>query len=878
MILSYRGQPRSSRVISRINSVPFKTKSKNSEKILMTWAWRRRILVLASFLPWMAVGGDHADYRGKFRWGAEAELDIQPASNLVRFMDLDHLEAKIRAGLRHSDPTVRAKFRKMFTPYVLADYVGQPEALRELPHELRQDVIRGVGQVNPREAQIEAPTLLSPYDRLDLLPADLPGVAALKRALPDAHGPGLLGADGKAIQGGGPAIHPVEVPAPRGMAEVVSHLGQARAPHDVSGVKGTLGFVRKEGSRLFSSVAPEPEGPVLSAAAGVIDPRNIQDQRKLIENWNALPEDVKLDAIHLRNLAPQLVAALIMRLPVPSKNTQALGEYIRPLPTAPTWFKDSNFSLDSATERPVDSARVEERIFEVALDRVITDLDEFHQYVRDLARDARITRSVYQPTTLKRAATPFHLHGSVLDRGDPESPVADLAKVLWHWKRREMLRFLEVGPVYYPVIDEFRTGMQNSYTVDLDDPKGLANRRSSSHWEVKEHARDPETETTEMAELMSLPTDQAVARIDAEAKQILERSRARGHDLMEVIAQRNRGVLRDLSGLVPREVLLKKLEELGLYESPEALLRREYPDPGEREIYLRLQNRRAQDFSMLTELRSRLDSYPDPAKRVQTLKWMDELLDGRAPLDDELRWGLYDGLENILGERELDPSSRILTERVRGRLSGRSTTHVETLKPAARETILSPDPKIRAATFELVHRNFRREFPTSKAAEVERLADYLASPGHEGAALDRIIYEEPDVGSALLAFADLRNSAIYDGIAARINTHPEAASILLAPLRARSEAAVAGLARLASRLTSSRNQVVALDRLRDAARDPQLAGAFTADNLRPVLGLQPLDREVFARVRLLRAMVGHLRPDSCYARMFRGATKGKATP
>lgn len=262
----------------------------------------------------------------------------------------------------------------------------------------------------------------------------------------------------------------------------------------------------------------------VTRASGLSVPRGTEWQ-ELQRRWDALPLEVKQNAVPLTKVDALTLARMVGSIPV-SRNVSYEGIFDMS-PTAPAWLRRSVLKGERQPGRSSDT------VFEFALKGVSGKPNEFLVDLMTLAHQTGTLTQVEQPLGHQRANSRLHIHLSV-----PGKEFWDIAS---QWQRLLLVRSLAGGEANH----EGLLKGPYSYSRTLQG-KGMVESVSSDHVELRHHAASPEAELAEFLRYALMPAREAVAAMDGEIRAVLDLH----PEVLETIARVNPRVRADFQRIL----------------------------------------------------------------------------------------------------------------------------------------------------------------------------------------------------------------------------------------------------------------------------------------------------------------------------------------
>lgn len=304
---------------------------------------------------------------------------------------------------------------------------------------------------------------------------------------------------------------------------------------------------------LRPTPAPVPTKLALDTSrSGLLVPRG-SDWQELARRWRALPTAEKLNVAKFNRLPNRIIADIIeTKIPAAQKSTGDLQFYLRPKDDAPEWMRRVTYSLDGRNREVKPGARMS---VEIALREPMESKDDFYRHLDEVAKTTGLKTELETPQLMKRSSAATHIHFSV--DGPPE---ASMKKVMEAWKRLVLVRLLDAGEQYDPIL-EIPVGdrgdlLQNIYDRSIEAKHSLVRRVRGNHYELKEHAKNVKHELDEVLGLLDKPEAEAIEIMAKEVKA----TTSKNPSIVARIHKINPNVLRDFRDIVPEEVVNQALE------------------------------------------------------------------------------------------------------------------------------------------------------------------------------------------------------------------------------------------------------------------------------------------------------------------------------
>lgn len=304
-------------------------------------------------------------------------------------------------------------------------------------------------------------------------------------------------------------------------------------------------------------VKPTPIGPPLKMAldtnrSGLLVPRG-SDWQELARRWRALPTAEKLKVAKFYRLPNRVIADIIeTKIPAAQKSTSDLQFYLRPKDDAPEWMKRVSYSLDGRNREVKPGARMS---VEIALREPMESKDDFYRHLDEVAKTTGLKTELETPQLMKRSSAATHIHFSV--DGPPE---ASMKKVMEAWKRLVLVRLLDAGEQYDPIlripVGDRGDLLQNIYDRSIEAKLSLVRRVRGNHYELKEHAKNVKHELDEVLGLLDKPEAEAIEIMAKEVKA----TTSKNPSIVARIHRINPNILRDFRDVVPDEFVNQALE------------------------------------------------------------------------------------------------------------------------------------------------------------------------------------------------------------------------------------------------------------------------------------------------------------------------------
>jgi NLI interacting factor-like phosphatase len=254
----------------------------------------KRLLIAAIATTMIGLGPMHLSFASE-KIGLELEVTTRPLSELVKYFDVPHLEAQLKAD---------GIFGQSISDSVLENYVLDPKALASLPPDVQKELTAGLHLGSVLD-QVIKPAKIYWGSEVIVQPPN-----------PFAKEPEQKKAGG------------IFLPSDSDLKKFTN----VRLPQDQRSLLGSLPSARQE------TVVPKNDWPLLLA------------------RWNAIPRERALQLLHLQYLSPAKIAEVITSIPIKARNPVTMAEYLRLNSNAPSWIKSFNWSLDGVKdgERPLE--------------------------------------------------------------------------------------------------------------------------------------------------------------------------------------------------------------------------------------------------------------------------------------------------------------------------------------------------------------------------------------------------------------------------------------------------------------------------------------------------------------------------------------------
>jgi hypothetical protein len=255
----------------------------------------KRFLVGAIATTMIGLSPMHLSFASE-KIGLELEVSPRPLSELVKYFNVPHLEAQLKAD---------GIFSQSISDSVLENYVLDPKALDSLPADIQKELTAGLHLGSVLDQVVE--------------PAKIHLIS------------------GRIVQ------------SPNRFAKepVQKQTGGIFLPSDSDLNQFANVNIPKEQTALTVAQPSRKQEAVVS-----------NDWPLLLARWNAIPRERALQLIHLQYLSSPKIAQVITSIPIKARNPVTMREYLQLNSNAPSWIKSFNWSLDGVTDgvRPLEFA------------------------------------------------------------------------------------------------------------------------------------------------------------------------------------------------------------------------------------------------------------------------------------------------------------------------------------------------------------------------------------------------------------------------------------------------------------------------------------------------------------------------------------------
>lgn len=298
-------------------------------------------------------------------------------------------------------------------------------------------------------------------------------------------------------------------------------------------------------------IKPHERSIAVPVRGGLIIPSGVNLNRSpwpvINERWRSLASSEQRKVLPISKLPANILAEIVIRLPVKTKDKVTLKQFLTLRSDSPTWLRQIEFSLDAM----LDS----ERIIEAALSGDRGEPDKAHAFrvLNQLLFEARFQK--FENRALQqRVDSAFHLHIGLVE-SCPESLREAFAAAAYEYRRLTAIRLLNAGR-HNDVILEPSSPV--SFVRDMG-VKSLIYLPNDTHVEIRELTDTPENVYQEFIHLVAIGPKQARAEVEQQLREIFANNTQLGHRILKHNAS---AMLPFLESLPKDFPLLKIFDEL----------------------------------------------------------------------------------------------------------------------------------------------------------------------------------------------------------------------------------------------------------------------------------------------------------------------------